>query len=68
MEPGYLYGRHTFQRACIASLAGDKERAVDLLRQAIGQGFSSYFLLSFHVDLEPLRGYPPFEELRRPKG
>jgi hypothetical protein len=41
---------------------------VQLLRDAFAQGLP--FDLRFHgdVNLEPLRDYPPFQELLRPKG
>jgi hypothetical protein len=54
----------------------DKPRAVELLREAIARGTGSAeiepygpgFLLQHCMDLESLSGYPPFEELIRPKG
>ena len=36
-EP-YLLGRHTYWRARIAALLGDRERAVTLLRDALKEG------------------------------
>ena len=62
----YLYGNHTFWRACIHSLLGEKEEAVQLLREALAQG-EWYNSLHANMDLEPLRDYPPFQELIRPK-
>jgi tetratricopeptide (TPR) repeat protein len=64
----YLYGRHTYQRACIAAHLGEKDRALGLLRDAFAQGY--WFDLHIHRDLglEPLWGYPPYEELMKPKG
>jgi len=58
----------TYWRACIAAQLGDKDRAVDLLREAFKLG--EPIILSAHADwrLDPLRGYPPFEELLIPKG
>jgi len=63
----YLWGYHTYHRACIASLLGEKETAVRLLQEAISQG-SEYRYLYEDMDLDPLRDYPPFKELIRPKG
>jgi DNA-binding winged helix-turn-helix (wHTH) protein/tetratricopeptide (TPR) repeat protein len=62
-----LFGRHTYWRACIAALLGDKERAVALLREALGQG--EYRGLRLHQDphLEALRDFAPFVELTRPQ-
>jgi serine/threonine protein kinase/tetratricopeptide (TPR) repeat protein len=64
----YLLGAPTFNRARIAALLGDRDGALELLRRAFAEG--KPFDLSVHqeMDLEPLRGYPPFEELVKPKG
>jgi len=73
----YMHGAHTFRRSCIAAQLGEKELAVDLLRQAAMQGCGGSIggipqipALVFHanMDLEPLHGYPPYEELLKPKG
>jgi hypothetical protein len=53
----------TWSRACIAAQLGERERAVELLHEAPGRAFQ----LHASPYLEPLRGYPPFEELLRPK-
>lgn len=68
VELPYVFGHVTYARACIASLLGQRERAVELLRRAFSQGLM-YGMLGLHHDrdLEPLRGYPAFEDLRRPK-
>ena len=63
----YLYGQPTFWRACIAAQLGEKDRAVDLLREAFSQGYPFSLELHREIDLEPLRGYPPYEELVKPK-
>ena len=64
------------QSARILALLPDKDRAVALLREAIAEGLMGagdldpygYGLAFRHVmDLELLRGYPPFEELIKPK-
>jgi tetratricopeptide (TPR) repeat protein len=64
----YLFGNHTYWRACIASLLGEREQAVALLREAFAQGREYSVYLHRDMDLEPLRDYPPFQELLRPKG
>jgi serine/threonine protein kinase/tetratricopeptide (TPR) repeat protein len=64
----YLFGKHTYWQACIASLLGEKERAVALLRESFAQGREYDVNLHRDMDLEPLRGYPPFQELLKPKG
>ncbi len=72
-----LLGRHTLRIARIFALLGDKEGALARLRDAVAQGSGllespdSYgygFLYRHSMDLESLRGYPPFEELIKPKG
>jgi tetratricopeptide (TPR) repeat protein len=64
----YLFGEHTYWRACIASLFGEKAQAVSLLRESFAQGGSYGVDLHRDIDLEPLRDYPPFQELIKPKG
>ena len=55
-------------RASIAAVLGEKERAVELLKEAFAKGltYGSYILAD--MDLENLRDYEPFKELMRPKG
>jgi len=64
----YLLGLNTYWRASIQALLGERERAVNLLREAHAQGRE--FGITWHrdINLEPLRSFPPFEELMRPKG
>jgi transcriptional regulator with XRE-family HTH domain/tetratricopeptide (TPR) repeat protein len=56
-------------RSCarIAALLGNRQRAVDWLREAHEQGPSPDWMHA-DMDFESLRGFPPFEELLRPKG
>jgi DNA-binding SARP family transcriptional activator/tetratricopeptide (TPR) repeat protein len=61
-------GSHTIWRARIASLLGEKERAVSLIHEAIGQGYTRRYYLHWREDFEGLRGYQPFEEAIRPQG
>ena len=65
--PG-LYGANTYQRARIAAALGEKDPAVGFLRQAFAEGLP--FTVRIHQDtaFEPMRDYPPFRELLRPKG
>lgn len=62
----YLFGGHTYYRACIAALLGEKEHAVSFLRDALSQG-QEYYRLHADIDLETLRDYPPFQDLVKPK-
>ena len=64
----YLFGGHTYWRACIASLLGEKQRAVELLRESFAQGNPYGIYLHQDFDFEPIKDYPPFKELMRPKG
>jgi tetratricopeptide (TPR) repeat protein len=65
----YLNGKHTFYRARLAAIVGDRERAVELYRIALDQGydFQGGFGIHSDPDFESLRGYPPFEALTAPK-
>jgi tetratricopeptide (TPR) repeat protein len=77
LETPYLFGNHTSRSARIIALLGDKEGAVALLRESVAQGAGngdlpdSYgygFIFRHSMDLEPLHGFPPFEDLIKPKG
>jgi serine/threonine protein kinase/tetratricopeptide (TPR) repeat protein len=63
----YSHGTPSYWRARIAALLGDKEGAVNLLRQATKQG---YYFPSIHPteDFESLADYPPYVQLLKPKG
>jgi len=65
----YLLGFPTYYRAQIAAVLGDRNRAVELLRDAIAQGaVDSWDHLHSEPGFAALHGYPPFDELLRPKG
>jgi len=68
MDRPYLFGYHTLGQAAIAARLGDPDRAVTLLRAALGQGVRFGTNLDSHPDLLVLRGYPPFDELMGPDG
>jgi tetratricopeptide (TPR) repeat protein/predicted Ser/Thr protein kinase len=60
---------HTLWRARIAALLGEQQRAVDLLQAAVAEGALVVPAQAhYHMDFEPLRDYPPFQEFVRPKG
>ncbi len=60
-------GADTVARAGIAAHLGEKGRADQLLREALAEGFPIAGIRP-RPELEPLRGYGPFEELIKPKG
>ena len=64
----YSFGRPTYMCARMASLFGEKEQAVALMRKAFSQGLEYGAYLLCEMDLEPLRDYEPFQELLKPKG
>jgi tetratricopeptide (TPR) repeat protein len=63
----YLFGEHTYWRACISSQLQEQALAVTLLRKALDQGLLMPNLKWSDIALEPLRDYQPFQELIRPK-
>ena len=60
-------GEHTLQRAAIAAWLGDLAEAVELLRQAQGEGLVFGPHLHTLPALAPLRGDPGFQEWIRPR-
>lgn len=67
VERPFLFGGPSYWRACIASVLGEREQAVSLLREAFAQGSAYGVSVLSDMDLEPLREYGPFEELIKPK-
>jgi tRNA A-37 threonylcarbamoyl transferase component Bud32/tetratricopeptide (TPR) repeat protein/TolB-like protein len=63
----YLFGTSTYYRALIAAFLGDKEDAVNLIREAIRQGYA-YPNIHGAMALERLKDYPPYIQLMKPKG
>jgi hypothetical protein len=57
----------SYARSRIAALRGDKQRAVDLLRQAFEERLRYRMYLHLDPDFESLRDYPPYRELVRPQ-
>lgn len=62
-----LHGRHTYWRACIASLLGESDRAVALLLDAFREGHFRGLEIHQSHEFEPLREFPPFVELATPR-
>jgi uncharacterized Zn finger protein len=63
LERPYLMGENTLMRARIAAGLGEKDQAVELLRTAFAEGVYHDIVPHRDMELTPLRGYPPFEEL-----
>ena len=66
LQRPYLFGGHTYCRAAIAAILGEKEAAILLLKESLLQGHHYEFHTDFNF--ESLWDYPPFKELIRPKG
>lgn len=60
-------GEHTVARAVIAAWLGDLREAVDLLRQAQGEGLQFGPWLHAYLDPTPLRDDPGYREWIRPR-
>ena len=61
-------GNYSWLRAGIAAQLGERDQAIELLRVALAHGLNAKGYLHVYAFLEPLHGYPPFEELITPKG
>jgi len=64
-------GQATYWRACIASVSGRRDAAVDLLGRALDAGYRYQVrFLSAHIDpsFAVLRDDPRFQQLLRPRG
>jgi tetratricopeptide (TPR) repeat protein/TolB-like protein len=74
-DPRNARGLPFYWRARLAARAGNRERAVDLLRRAVADGlwfggFNSptYDYGRSEPEFATLRGYAPYEQLLKPKG
>ena len=68
LKQPYLRSEHTYYRACIAAILGEKDQAVALLKESFLQGFGYNIHFHGNFDFESLWDYPPFIELLEPKG
>jgi serine/threonine protein kinase/tetratricopeptide (TPR) repeat protein len=68
VERKYLFGRHTYYRACIHALLGEHAEAVRLIKESFSQGLEFGIYIHRDMDLESMRDYPPFQKLLEPKG
>jgi TolB-like protein/tetratricopeptide (TPR) repeat protein len=69
LKDPYLRGVHTLDRSRLAAILGDRDRAVELYRQAQDEGLGYLMCCQPHADpdFDSVRDYPPFQELTRPK-
>jgi tetratricopeptide (TPR) repeat protein len=63
----FLLGAPTAWRAGIAAALGDRQRAVQLLSEAISQGYANLYIDDANPMFESLRDDPQFQRLRRPR-
>jgi tetratricopeptide (TPR) repeat protein/tRNA A-37 threonylcarbamoyl transferase component Bud32 len=68
LDRPYMFGINTYWRGAIVGALGERDNAVSLLRQAFSEGYSDRWRDAWCFQLTPLRDYPPFQELMRPKG
>jgi tetratricopeptide (TPR) repeat protein len=69
LDRPFVFGRHTYWQAAIHAILADRDRAVQLIREWISQaGGIDYVALHRDPNLSSLWGYPPFQEILRPKG
>jgi tetratricopeptide (TPR) repeat protein len=68
MSHPYLWGAHTLWKARIAAVLGERDTAVNLLRDAFDQGLAYGDWLHREFDFMSLREYLPYQQLLRPKG
>ncbi len=59
------FGRDVYWQACIASLLGERERAMTLLTEAYDRGRLFSVRLHRDMDFEPLHDYQPFQDFLR---
>jgi hypothetical protein len=66
MTVPYDRGATTFERARIAVVLGQREQAMDLMRQSRAEGKR---INEFHLasEFHPLLGYPPFDAFFAPR-
>ena len=68
IDQEYIRSLHTYFRARINALLGEREKAVSLIEEAFEQGMPFVIVIHRDLALEPLQDYPPFQELLEPEG
>jgi len=64
----YVRGFNTYWRATILAHLGQRDEAVELLRQAYREGYSLRMSVASHPLLWPLWDYQPYEQFFEPRG
>jgi DNA-binding SARP family transcriptional activator/tetratricopeptide (TPR) repeat protein/TolB-like protein len=68
MSPRSAHAQKLLWQGFVYAALDDKPHATELLHDAVTAGLSPTFFFHFNaVYIEPLRGFPPFEALRRPR-
>jgi hypothetical protein len=63
----YLFGAPRLWAARIAAVKGDRDGAVALMHQALGQGYARLHSLHAERDFEALGDFPAFRDMLRPR-
>ena len=66
--PYVTRGAGEIMQASIAAQLGDHDRAIRLIQQGIAAGYGYNDWIHANPAFEPLREYPEFREIVRPKG
>ncbi|MEZ4850034.1 MAG: hypothetical protein R3B93_15735 [Bacteroidia bacterium] len=65
----FYRGAVPYLKARIYAVLGERDLAVDMLEKAVNQGrLFIHWNFTFDLDFVNLKGYPPFEELIKPRG
>lgn len=68
MQRPFDQGTLPYLRANILAVLGERDAAVSMLQRAFAEGRPHNYYDAIDPEFASLRGYPPFEELIRPKG
>jgi hypothetical protein len=63
----WQFGAPRLWAARIAAVEGDREGAIALIRQALGEGYARLYSLHAEHDFETLRDFPAFREILEPR-
>ncbi len=63
----FTQGVQSIWRARIAALIGDRDAALELIRDGISRGYGYHLLHGHEIDWIGMKGYEPYERLLRPE-